>query len=98
MAKLFFIEEHPDGYKISLDYEVNDFERIKSKGSYNVPAARVLGLSYVDYCRYCRDVHGATLIGKGTSFPLPIYKSKPYDLIKELNSRMTKILKALEQI
>lgn len=95
MIKLFTIEEHPDGYKISLDYEACDFERIKSKGSYNVPAARVLGLSYADYCRYCRDVHGATLVGKGTNFPLPIYKTRPYALVNELNSRTTKILESL---
>ena len=44
-----------------------------AKGSYALLAARVAGLDYADYLRFCRDKYGATIIGKNHIYPLAYF-------------------------
>jgi hypothetical protein len=64
-------------------------------GSYNILPARLLGLHYADYLRYCRDTVAAELIGKNSNYVVPYFsdKTKLAQLIAELDSRVEKILK-----
>lgn len=59
-----------------------------NQGSFSVVCARLMGLSYPDYCRMCRDKLGATLFGKhgyyiGISFKDRDYASVLCDALKE---------------
>ena len=70
---------------------VFDFEKMGAtwtKGSYNIMPARLLGLSYANYLRMCRDFYGATLNGEGLYITPRFPNSKKLDeFIKELNAR-----------
>lgn len=44
-------------------------------GSLNVLMARVCGVSYGDFLRYCRSDYGAELRGK-KGYPYPLFKDK----------------------
>lgn len=63
-------------------------------GSFNVFLARLMDLSFPDFLRMCRDKYGATLVGKeGYSYPIWDDKSKYGELLIELNSRLSKIIR-----
>lgn len=66
-----------------------------SKGSYNILAARVMGLSYANYLRMCRDLYNGEINGKGSLYPIVkfVNKSDATKLISTLNSRTNEILK-----
>ena len=49
---------------------------IVTEGSFAVFPARILGLSYADYCRLCRDEFGAIIIGKNSLYPIPYFTSE----------------------
>ena len=55
-------------------------------GSLIILAARILGLSYPNFLRYCRDNFNATLRGK-KGYPTPYWKNRTdaINLIKVLN-------------
>ncbi len=95
--KIFFAEEHPEGYMIKVNYEVLDFEKNKFMGSYGVLAARVLGLSFADWLRYCRDEHGAKIRGKNAYYPYPLFPIKPTALVAILNREIEDILKLISE-
>ena len=57
-------------------------------GSFSVLAARLLGLSYVNYCRMCRDMYGAEIRGKdGMYCTIYFSKENAEKLSEELNKR-----------
>ena len=77
MSKIFYpddIPNEPGYYMVRLEYKDLPFDRIQS--SLNVLPARLLGLSYAEYLRYCRDVLGAVLIGKNSLYVIAIYDSR----------------------
>lgn len=61
------------------------------KGSYGVLAARLLGLTYPDYLRYCAS-NGGTLKGK-MGFPITYFKNKKdaEKICKQINIEWDKI-------
>lgn len=65
-----------------------------TRGSYAILAARVMNLTYANYCRMCRDLYGAEIVGKNSYYPkLMFTKGEKLDsLIKELNKRMGEII------
>lgn len=71
-----------------------NFYLTHTEGSFNVIAARVLGLSFPDYLRLCRDEFGAELVGKGTLYPVAYFnKTKELrEFVKILNARANLIL------
>ena len=94
-VKVFYRDEsasYPDKYMIRVDLE--KFHLDSTEGSYNVIGARLMGLTYANYLRMCRDIYGAEIIGKGTVYPYPIFKfSKELeDLIEQLNTRANLVL------
>ena len=72
----------------------DNFHLDYTEGSFNIICARLMGLSYADYLRMCRDCFGAEIIGKGSMYPVAYFKfSKQLnDLIDGLNARANLIL------
>ena len=66
------------------------------KGSYQVIQARVMGLTYANYLRYLRDVHGAILMDTHNWYPAAYFKTKEdaYKILHLLNTRAREIINA----
>ena len=64
-------------------------------GSYNIVMARVLGVTYANYLRLCRDEYGAELVGKNTLYPVAYFNelARVKELVKELDKRVERLLK-----
>lgn len=87
--KYVYWEESPNNdYIITINHEKFPFPT-GTKGSYNVFLARLAGLSYPNFLRMCRDMGGATLIGKGNKYVVPHFKFTEglYAITKWLNKR-----------
>lgn len=73
--KVFYRDEsasHPGKYMIRADLE--KFYLNYTEGSYNVIQARLMGLTYAQYLRMCRDCFSAEIIGKGSIYPVAYFK------------------------
>lgn len=93
--KVFSREEsvsYPGKYIIRAD--LDKFHLDYTEGSYNVICARLMGLTYAQYLRMCRDCFGAEIIGKGSMYPVAYFKlsQELKDLIEQLNARAKWIL------
>lgn len=79
--KYFNLEESPYMPTYSV-IEVNH-EAFKSAfpngidGSYILLPSRLLNLSYADYLRFCRDILGAFVVGKGHKYPVAYFRATP---------------------
>ena len=83
---------NPSLYVVSLQIFP---DRLKyTEGSFALLAARLLNLSYANYLRLCRDVYGATLAGKGTKYPVALFKdgAPAAELIQLLNQKLNEIV------
>lgn len=94
-VKCFQREEsasYPGRYLIKPIHE--NFHLEGAEGSYNVICARVMGLTYAQYLRMCRDCFGAEIVGKGHLYPLAYFKFSEGLLALEdnLNARANLIL------
>lgn len=72
--RFFYLDESPyytSKYVIRMNHSKFPFPH-GADGSYNLIAARLLGLSYASYLRFARDVLGAEIVGKRHRFPLLI--------------------------
>lgn len=83
---------YPGKYLIKPIYD--NFHLTGTEGSYNVICARVMGLTYAQYLRMCRDCFGAEIIGKGHLYPVAYFKLSNHllALINDLNARANLIL------
>ena len=83
---------YPGKYLIKPVYD--NFHLTGTEGSYNVICARVMGLTYAQYLRMCRDCFGAEIIGKGHLYPVAYFKlsNQLLELINNLNARANLIL------
>ena len=93
--KVFSREEsvsYPGKYIIRVD--LDKFHLDFTEGSFNVICARLIGLSYAQYLRMCRDCFGAEIIGKGSMYPVAYFKfsEKLVDLVESLNARANLVL------
>jgi hypothetical protein len=81
----------PGKYMIKPDYEVWGITHIEGSG--NVLPARVMGLTYAQYLRFCRDLLNAELVGKYHKYPYPLFDNVLYvrEFITLLNKRATLI-------
>ena len=72
----------------------DNFHLDSTEGSFNLICARLMGLSYADYLRMCRDCFGAEIIGKGSMYPVAYFKfsEKLKDLVDGLNARANLVL------
>lgn len=87
----FYLNESfsvPGAWFISVDYEKFECGLVK-EGSWNVLPARVLGISYPDWLRFCRDEFHAIINGKNCLYIVPYFKDKAValELTKLLNNR-----------
>jgi len=73
---------NPHRYIIKLDFE--KFPDISTSGSFGILPARLMGLSYAQYLRMCRDECGAEIIGKNCLYPTAYFKAG-----KQLNTLLT---------
>jgi hypothetical protein len=94
-VKCFEREEsasYPGRYLIKPIHD--NFHLTGTEGSYNVICARVMGLTYAQYLRMCRDCFGAEIIGKGHLYPVAYFKlsQELLNLVEELNARANFIL------
>ena len=83
---------HPGKWIIRPAFD--NFYLQSTSGSFNVICARLMGLTYPQYLRMCRDCFGAEIIGKNSMYPVAYFKrSKELDiLIDNLNARANMIL------
>lgn len=93
--KVFSREEsasYPGKYIIRVD--LDKFHLNYTEGSYNVICARLMGLTYAQYLRMCRDCFGAEIVGKGSMYPVAYFKfsEKLIDLVESLNARANLVL------
>lgn len=94
-TKCFTIQEaasHPGKYMICPIHD--NFFLLSTKGSYNVICARLFNLSYANYLRMCRDCFGAEIVGKGTAYPIALFKRNEelMALVELLNVRANLVL------
>lgn len=84
---------HPGKWMITVDHEKFHCHGLSKPGSYHILQARVMGLTYANYLRLCRDVFGAEIIGKKSMYPVAYFSSlqKINDLIDQLNVRASAI-------
>lgn len=94
MKNYFKLEEamsSPHKFIIQPNHDLIDkFFKPPFQGSFGLLPARLVNLSYAQYCRFCRDILGAELIGKNCSY-LHIYFQKTQEVqmfIRLLNKRM----------
>ena len=93
--KCFIKEEsasYPGKYMVRPVYD--KFHLDSTAGSFNVIMARVMGLSYAQYLRMCRDCFDAEIIGNDCLYPIAFFKDgeKLDALLKGLNARANLIL------
>ena len=94
-VKCFIKDEsasHPGKWIVRPVHE--NFHLGATTGSYNIICARLMGLTYPQYLRMCRDCFGAEIIGKDSMYPVAYFKrSKELDaLIDNLNARANMVL------
>lgn len=94
-VKCFEREEsaaYPGRYVIRPIHE--NFHLDYTEGSFAIIGARLLGITYPEYLRMCRDCFGAEIIGKGSKYPVAYFKlsQELQVLIENLNARANLIL------
>ena len=89
---------YPNKFMIYLDFTKLPSNFYFTKGSYAVINARLLGIKFSDYCRLCRDVFGAELVGKGHTYPSIYFPNRQtaLKLISLLNAKMECFIKTYE--
>lgn len=92
MNTFFHLEERADS-SYCIKVNTNKVPTSGARGSLNVLAARVCGISYAKYLILCRDTYNGMIIGK-IGYPYVIFKDKKKatELLKVLNSRAEKLI------
>lgn len=92
MTDKYFKFEEANGNKFLLKCIPDNIPAFDGQiyGAPAVLASRLLGLSFPQYLRYCRDVLGAEVIGRKKLYPVVYFTKTPAaaQLVKLLNSRM----------
>lgn len=65
------------------------------RGSFNLLACRVSGLSWPQWLRFCRQ-NGATLYGKNSKYIVPLWKEPNKDFEKIMNERANALSKYVD--
>lgn len=96
MNKTIFTYEESPYYpgKCLIKADFDKFYLTYTEGSYNIICARLMNMSYANYLRFCRDVLGATIIGKGTKYPVALFKKGEnlFTFLKLLNARANLVI------
>ena len=75
----FRLEESttPNKWMISPVHENFHIDSLPNGGSCNIIAARLMGLTYAQYLRFCRDLIGGELHGKKSMYPTVYFSRTP---------------------
>lgn len=75
-------------------YELDKMPFTEPRHTFHILGARVLGLTYAEFLRMCRDWYGATIVGKNSLYPIPYFNSeqKAKELAEILNNRLSTVL------
>lgn len=94
--RIFKFESSPimQNKKYIITIDTQAFNMQSTTGSFNIIAARLMGLSYPQYLRMCRDVFGATIVGKNTNYPVAYFDMGDglLALLNSLNKRANCVL------
>jgi hypothetical protein len=93
----FRLEEspyHPGKWKIVPVHENFHIDGLPNGGSCNIICARLMNLTYAQYLRFCRDVLGAEIIGKNTTYPIAYFQRGGVlqQFLRLLNNRANLVL------
>lgn len=91
----FTLEEsasQPGKYTIAIDFD--KLGTMRTTGSFNLLFARLMNMEYARYLRFCRDVVGAEIVGKGRAYPVAYFRKtiNTNVFIRLLNSRMNLVM------
>lgn len=99
--KYFHIEESASNSEYNLIKVRDDLPYVRStRGSLTVLQARLLGLSWADFCRFCRDTLDAKVYGKNSMYPtiyFPKNSEKVNKYLDLLNTRMEYVASLLDK-
>lgn len=91
MIKVFYYDESPVNppYGI-IRVDVDKIPHGKMNGSWNILPARLLGIGYADYLRFCRDILNAQIRGKNTKYPIAYFQNTKelQQFLRLLNKRV----------
>ena len=91
MKTYFYYRENPDSsYSICPMYKEFN-EDWKIMGSWAVLPARLFGISWPDYLRYCIQ-NGAKVVGREHIYPIIKWDKPNKEFINELNHRANKLI------
>ena len=79
-----FRETSNKGWQIVPNYDILGTTSVN--GSYNVLAARFMGVSWPNWLRLCRN-NGANLCGKNAMYTVAIWNKPNKEFLKQLNER-----------
>lgn len=91
----FTIEEAPYNPGKWIIVPVHENFKLKyTEGSFNIICARLMNLSYAQYLRFCRDVVGGELSGKGHKYPIVFFQrgERLQAFVRLLNTRANMVL------
>ena len=94
-VECFVIEEspfNPGKWVITPKHE--NFLLKSTTGSFNIICARLMNLSYAQYLRFCRDVVGGEIVGKGHKYPVVYFQrgERLQAFVRLLNTRANLVL------
>ena len=94
MVNVFTLDMMPEEQAYVIKMDLTKFHCTSTVGSFNIMPARLLGLDYADYLRLCRDEFGATLYGRGSLYPFPVfsYTEQSKGLVMLLNKLANQVL------
>lgn len=97
MSYFYFEEDFNDKSKVTIRPNHAPLHLERTEGSFGIICARLMGLSYPNYLRLCRDRYGATIIGKNNYYPFVFFtkSEKANELLKILNARAKEVLKGV---
>lgn len=94
--KKYFFKEMSSEYlgKFIIKMDLDEFPNIRTLGSYSIMPARLMNLTYANYCRMCRDLFGAEIRGKNKLYPTVYFNDDESlaAILKLLNKKMEMIM------
>lgn len=95
MKKYFsFKETSNNGWTLCPNWNEFWSEGQIVRGSFNLIACRISGLSWAQWLRFCRQ-HGASLYGKGHKYVVAVWKEPNYEFEKLMNDRANQLAKII---
>ena len=89
-----YLDKSPVDNRYLLNFNIEKLPIPDLLGSMNVLGARILNISFADYCRLCRDELDADIIGKYSLYPIIGFKKNNATLnfLKLLDKRIEFLL------